>query len=161
MSLKNYLNHSFFNTIDKKIKFTNFTYFNFLCLKHEIINDSYCKECKQNICDKCINEHSNHQVISFTNIGLSDIEKNEVNKSIIIFENNINNMNKNIQNFVNKLKSLKGNELIYKNDNLNNYKKYYIDYINTLSQNMQITKFIELIDFSQIICEYNPKRLNK
>ena len=34
----------------------------------------YCKNCKLNICEKCLNQHSSHQFIHFSKIGLNDEE---------------------------------------------------------------------------------------
>ena len=60
ISWDEYFNHPFFNQDIQLFKFN--------CDKHSKIINNYCKECKKNICDICIKEHSNHNIIPFNNI---------------------------------------------------------------------------------------------
>ena len=122
------------------------------------MKDSYCINCKINICNDCLNEHYKHHIISFEDIGLNDKEKEEINESIKNFENNIEQMKNNLKRFINQIKEIKNNKNIYENDYLNNYKKFYINYINDLSENLNVFNFIDLINFSKIICKYEIKR---
>ena len=52
ISWDEYFNHPFFN------QYINIQLFKFNCDKHSKIINNYCKECKKNICDNCIKEHS-------------------------------------------------------------------------------------------------------
>ena len=72
ISWDEYFNHPFFNDN-----------FGFNCFKHSKIINYYCKECKKNICDNCIKEHSNHNIIPFYQIGLND---NEIKRIENIFK---------------------------------------------------------------------------
>ena len=58
ISWDEYFNHPFF-------KQDNIELFKFNCDKHSKIVNNYCKECKKNICDNCLNEHSTHKIIPF------------------------------------------------------------------------------------------------
>jgi len=51
----------------------------------------FCKECKKNICDNCLNEYSIHTIIPFFQIGLND---NEIKRMKNIFKNIDNILNK-------------------------------------------------------------------
>ena len=73
ISLNDYLNHSFFQNNDNSKG-----QFNFLCDFHSNNQvDFYCKNCKKNICEKCLNQHliNNHQIIHFSEIGLCNEKK--------------------------------------------------------------------------------------
>ena len=76
----------------------------------------------------------------------------------------------NIEKIINKIKLIKGNEFIYENDEKNNYKKYYIDVLEMMNDQIKNKTNIDLIDLNllknkknDIICEYNIKNedLNK
>ena len=84
--------------------------------------------CKLNICEKCINQHSSHQFIHFSKIGLNNEEINQIDILFKEIEKNIKSFNKlknDIQSFLNEMKLIKENKSIYENDEKNNYKKYY------------------------------------
>jgi serine/threonine protein kinase len=50
-----YFNHSFFKQLS-----------NFECNKHFKQFNYYCKSCKLNICDDCLEGHNNDEIISFS-----------------------------------------------------------------------------------------------
>ena len=59
-----------------------------------------------NICDDCIKEHSQHQYIQFSKIGLNNKEKEKFNNLKKEIENNLNIFNKikgDIENIINKI----------------------------------------------------------
>ena len=59
------------------------------------------------------------------------------------------------------MKSIKENRRIYENDEENNYKKYYIDIlkkINNQLENKLNINFINLKENNYIICEYDIKK---
>ncbi len=93
ISWEDYFNHPFFKEKNENNEDNTFTFqdFNFLCNQHNQYYDSYCFNCKKNVCKLCLGEHQLHKIILFTNIGLnkSEIEKyeklkNEINNNLMI-----------------------------------------------------------------------------
>ena len=110
-----YFNHDFFKQ--------NPIQFNFICNLHLKQINYYCKNCKKNICNDCINLHCSHQYILFSKIGLSNKELNEFEKIYLEIENNLKKFNiikANITNIMNKIK-IEENKNIYEHDIINNY----------------------------------------
>ena len=73
---------------------------------------------------------------------------------------NINSFNQ-IKKFINNIKSIKDNSSIYNNDDKNNYKKYYIDILGKLNNQLEnkLNKiYSNLIGNNYIICEYDIKK---
>ena len=117
ISWDEYFNHSFFTKYN-----INFPHFNFNCKLHNKELNYYCYNCKLNICDKCIKEHQNHEIISFSNIGLNQFEINKMDNLIQLINNNQNKFNKlkeNIIQLLDKIKLNKENCDIFENDNSN------------------------------------------
>ena len=147
ISLNDYLNHSFFQNNDNSKG-----QFNFLCDFHSNNQvDFYCKNCKKNICEKCLNQHliNNHQIIHFSEIGLCNEEKNKfknimkkIEKNMVLF----NKMKNDIQLLIDKMKLIKENNTIFKNDQKNNFKKYYIDFLSSMKEKIKIEKNLIIID---------------
>jgi len=156
LSWEEYFNHPFFKQENN--------IFNFKCKFHNQNMIHYCKNCKLNICEKCLNQHSSHQFIHFSNIGLNNEEINQIDILFKGIEKNINSFNQlknEIQSFLNEMKIIKENISIYENDEKNNYKKYYIDIlkkINNQLENKININFINLKGNNFIICEYNIKK---
>ena len=75
--------------------------------------------------------------IPFNKIGLND---NKIKRIENIFKeinskaNKFNKMKKDIKELLIKIKSIKENQLIYKNDIDNNYKEYYIKYLENINK---------------------------
>ncbi len=63
-----FFNHSFFK--DNNI----YPKFDFNCNIHNKIIGGYCKNYKMNICEECLNNHINHNIIDLNKIGMSDEE---------------------------------------------------------------------------------------
>ena len=127
----------------------NYPQFNFKCDLHLKSLNSYCKNCKKNICNDCLNDHSQHQIISFSEIGLTNEEIKKLDKLKQNIENNLNIFMKiliNIEKIINEIKLIKGNEFIYENDEKNNYKKYYIDALEMMNEQIKNKTNIDLID---------------
>ena len=82
ISWEEYFNHSFFEQKKK---------FNFICENHSKIFQFYCKNCKKNISNDCLNDHSQHQIISFSEIGLTNEERKKLDDLKQEIENNLNN----------------------------------------------------------------------
>ena len=164
ISWKDYFNHSFF----KQENLFNYPQFDFKCKLHNQNVIFYCKNCKKNICENCINEHSNHKIIPFSQIGLNDEEKIQYNNLTQQVENNLNNLFNqinNLHNMLNKMIFIKDNYSIYENDSKNNYKTFYLDILNRINEqlkNMKINLIYLNIDKNKINnnyikCEYNIK----
>ena len=75
LSWEQYFNHKFFE--QDKVKQKEL-FFNFKCQKHLKDVDSYCQNCKLNICESCLDEHKNHNTIPFNNIGLNNDEIKQI-----------------------------------------------------------------------------------
>ena len=158
-----YFNHNFFNY--------NPIQFNYICNLHSKQINYYCKNCKKNICNDCINIHSSHQYIHFSKIGLNNKELNELEKIYLEIENNLTKFNKiknDIKNIMNKIKT-EENKNIYEDDIINNFKRYYINNLNLMKENISLEN-INLIDLTSsqintsissinnnnyILCEYD------
>ena len=167
LSWDQYFNHNFFkvDNLDNK----NLINFNFNCNIHSHNVNFYCQNCQLNICQYCLDKHNEHKIIPFNNIGLNNDEINKIEKLLQEIENKINYFNtiKNkIQSIYHKLKLIKENINIYDNDSNNNYKKYYIDILESINiqlQNKLNINFLNLNEENNILCEYNIKseELNK
>ena len=164
ISWEDYFNHSFFKKVFPK-KRIEFPQFDFVCKKHLDYFNYYCTKCKCNICEKCKNEHGTHQIISFSEIGLNDLELEETENLLKEIEDNLkslNNIKSNIENIMNKIKTINENNEIYKNDSKSNYKKYYINCLKFINEEIKIrdnVNYIELEDTNIKInncieCEY-------
>ena len=91
---------------DKSHFIINYDKKNSICEIHFESYNSYCKICKKNLCMKCEKEHLNHEKIYFGNI-LPDIDENK--KGIKELEKSIKQLNININEIIEKLKSFKEN----------------------------------------------------
>ena len=141
ISWTDYFNHHFFKvkTIIKPI----LPNFNFICPNHSKIIGAYCKSCKQNICEYCMNNHhpSIHQVIPFYEIGLTNVEVNKIKFYRNEIEHNIKILNKiknDIDTLFKKMELIKINTSIYDNDYKNNFKSYFIECLNIIKENSKI-----------------------
>ena len=151
ISWNDYFNHPFFkknNTIKKDEIHFNLPQFNFLCSKHSKEFESYCNNCKCNLCEMCFNEHNSHKIIPFCNIGLTNVESNLIKKLIGQIDENLNYFNKmknDIQNLFNKMEKIKDNSSIYFDDTVNNYKEFYIECLNVMNNQIQNFKNFEKV----------------
>ena len=139
ISWEEYFNHPFF------INQINLPSFDIICKNHSKELKAYCSNCKCNICVDCLETHpgNTHNVIFFTNIGLSENEKKEIDKLIKEIDININSFNQ-IKKFINNIKSIKDNSSIYNNDDKNNYKQYSIQCLNIIKENIMKIENISL-----------------
>ena len=89
---------------------------NYICNKHNQIFVKYCNNCKIDLCFSCINEHKNHELISYED-KLLDIKelRNKMNNLNMV----INKFKLNLEEIINKLKKLQDNLDIYYNINNN------------------------------------------
>ena len=158
ISWDEYFNHPFFQ---QELSF-NYPIFDFKCNLHNQNITYFCKTCKLNICEKCLNQHSSHKFIHFSKIGLNNEEVNKINYLMEDIKNNLNHFKEqlnNIQDLINQMKLIKENLDIYDNNSKYNYKNYYIDILRIMNNQLK-NKDINLIDLKQnnyIICEYDIK----
>ena len=132
ISWDDYFNHSFFKKDPQ---------FEFNCKIHSKIIGGYCLNCKNNICEECFNNHLNHNMISFNKIGMNEEEKKmseNLIKEIEININKINKMKEDLSLFVGKFKDIKENINIYENDDKNNFKRYYMKYLEIMKDKSKI-----------------------
>ena len=132
ISWEDYFNHSFFN---------KYPQFEFKCKNHSKINEGYCLKCKKNICEECLNEHLNDDIIPLNKIGMNEKEKIKIENLIKEIEINIDKMKKmkeDITLFINKIKNINENTNIYENDDKNNFKEYYIKYLEIIKDKSKI-----------------------
>ena len=147
LSWEEYFNHKFFKKEDNN---KNIPFFNFKCQKHSKNLNFYCYNCKLNICEYCLKEHNNHKIIPFYNIGLNEEEIKRFEILFIEIEKKINSFNQlknDIQSFFNKMKLIKENISIYKSDEENNFKKYYINILETI--NSQLENKLNIINLKE------------
>ena len=158
-SWENYFKHPFFyEERQKKLYYEK--NFNYLCEKHSIQFNSYCKTCNYNICNKCIKDHYSHKIIPFKYIGFNKSELKQIKASIKQFEDYIDKFKRDIKNYFEKMNTLINDyNSIYENDMINNYKIYYINQLNYIGEFISIPNLINLFDINinEIICEYNIK----
>ena len=118
--------------------------FNFKCISHSKIYNSYCKTCKINICNIC-SGHSSHQVISFSKLGMTN---NEINKMEILLKNFDENIRKtdvvkrNIKSFFDQAKLNNSNTSIYENDTKNNFIKFYIQWLENANKKIKVNQIL-------------------
>ena len=102
--------------------------------------DSYCKECKLNLCDNCLPLHQNHSITKF------EIDINPINKDL----NEIKEKIKDIKAIVNELKHYfdEGLKIIetYYNIEKDITEKYEL--LKTTLKNYQVIKTINLLSNS-------------
>ena len=150
ISWEEYFNHPFFK---QNVFELNLPQIKFICEIHSQNINIYCKTCKLNICNHCLSEHNKHEIIPFSKIGLTNeeiIQIENINKEIKENLNKLNRMKSNITFLLNQMKLIKENNSIYDNDLLNNYKIYYLDYLKLMNEQIKIEENIKLIDLNNI-----------
>ena len=157
ISWEKYFEHSFFQINSNQIQIINqsnqlnLPIFNLKCEKHsnkDLIG--YCPVCKCNICLICYHEHSSkyHKVILFSQIGFTQDELNQINDLIEQIENNIKKLTE-INNFIQNIKSIKENCLIYENDKENNFKIYSIECLKIINDKFKFEENIKIPKLSK------------
>ena len=145
ISWNNYFQHSFFNNYSNYN--LNLPLFNCKCNIHSKDYYAYCSNCKQNICNMCLNEHNKHNIILFSKIGLSQNEIKQfdnIMKEIEININKIIDIKNEINKFISDIKLINDNCSIYENDNNNNYKYYSIKCLNIINDKLKLKEIITL-----------------
>ena len=145
ISWEEYYDHLFFK-VEDNIKNPEF---NFNCKIHSKNISDYCVTCKNNICEDCHNNHLNHNIISISEIGMSEEEINKTQNLINDLETNISKINKIKEEmilFFNQIKNIKDNTLIYKNDENNNFKNFYIKSLETIKDKLKEVENFNIIN---------------
>ena len=128
---------------DSNHKIINYNDKEYICNIHNEKYNSYCKECKKNICMFCENNHNDHELIYYGKLIIEDnkiIKKmEEIKKEIDIFNNNLK------EKLIKLIKIIENIEEYYKIiDNI------ITNYINNKKRNYHI-----LININKIINENN------
>ena len=150
ISWDNYFKHSFFDNKSNESSQSNqliqndlyiLPFYNLKCKTHSKNYNSYCTNCKCNICDLCLKQHSSHKVFPFYKIGITDYELIQFNSIISQIETNMNIISKirnEITKFIKDVKSIQENNNVFGNDNQNNYKYYSIQCLNFINEKIKV-----------------------
>ena len=148
--------HLFINNSNKHtlVKYINrFCY----CKLHNINFISYCKTCKNNLCQLCEEEHNKkHDIILFKQIMPNSDKINEIKNEIELEKSLLDEYEQNIQNLINYTSIYLKNKLSESNmiydtilhflDNLNNYQNINnINNINIKKINKDLNKYYDNI----------------
>ncbi len=144
ISWNDYFNHSFFKINNNNL----FPKFEFNCNIHNKIFGGYCKNCKMNVCEECLNNHINHNFIDLNKIGMNDEEILKTDQLIKEIEINMLKMHKIKQDMSSFLNKIKLNKEVINDDN-NNFKKYYIEYLEIIKEKLKIEDNIKMIDLNK------------
>ena len=142
---------------EKSHKIINYDEKDYICIEHNERYKYYCPQCKVNICQNCESKHKNHN-ISNLNLYNKNQLLNELNK----FEKDIDNLNKNISEIIDKFLDFKYKINLYKGIMENMTNKY-----EDKNLNFQIKENIkEILDFkncisNDILTIINEKYINK
>ena len=137
ISWEEYFDHPFFNSNLSVLK----------CKKHSKDFIGYCPKCKHNVCIICFHEHSskNHKVILSNEIKFSENEIKQIDDLKNQIENNIKKyleIKEEIRKFIDNVKLIKENKLIYNNENENNFKNYTIEYLKIIKDKLKLDEEI-------------------
>ena len=144
---EDYLNNIFFRQMNKDKE----EIFNIKCKKHLNYFSSFCENCKKNICDLCAQDHLEHKLIHFNEIGLNDFEIYTLKLLMKQINQNIQNLIKlkdDINTVLQNFQKIKTNCDIFQIDHKNNFKNYYFDLLNLIKEKSQFYHF-DLIDLSK------------
>ena len=123
----------------------------FICLKHNVNYNSFCKTCRKNICKECSDtEHKNHFISQFYELLLSNEEIIQLKNSI---DNEVNDINSFLIETFNKwIKELqeKFNELIENLKYKNQLYNFLINFYETKEFNYQNIYNIKIVAQNQL-----------
>ena len=127
---------------DKSHKIINYDEKNYICIEHNERYKYYCPQCKVNICQYCESKHKNHNISN-----LNPYNKNQLLNELNKFEKDIDNLNKNISEIIDKFLDFKYKINLYKGIIENMTNKY-----EDKNLNFQIQENIkEILDFKNCI----------
>ena len=87
---------------DKSHKIINYDEKDYICIEHNERYKYYCPQCKVNICQYCESKHKNHNISN-----LNPYNKNQLLNELNKFEKDIDNLNKNISEIIDKFLDFK------------------------------------------------------
>ena len=131
----------------------------FHCTKHHELYNSYCRNCKEELCLCCEKNHNTHEIIYF---GQIMPEESEINNKIQILKDYIDQFNDIIQNLIIKLNTIKINIEEYYKTNLeiiNLYKSKKRNYVIISIINEAINNFV-IKDLYNITTDKNINEKN-
>ena len=141
---------------DKNHNVINYDNKNYICEEHNKGYESYCEDCKKNLCKKCeLNNHSKHKIKRFCSLNPDDMSlKNYIKK----LKEKIKKLKYQIREIINKLNKVIDNFDIYYNISkniLNNFNKENINYeilynINNISNNPILQEINDIINDKNI-----------
>ena len=67
--------------IKEEHSFINFKDVGTMCNEHKLYYQSYCKNCKRNICKDCYQNHGGHKIVNYNTLYISDLEMEDFNKN--------------------------------------------------------------------------------
>ena len=105
-----------------------------------------------NVCEECLNNHINHNFIDLNKIGMNDEEILKTDQLIKEIEINMLKMHKIKQDMSSFLNKIKLNKEVINDDN-NNFKKYYIEYLEIIKEKLKIEENIIMIDLNKSLGE--------
>ena len=131
---------------------------NYICKSHSRYYDSYCEDCKKNICIICYQDHDKHKKISYGNILP---KSSELSGTLNNITKAINSLNNNINEIINKLKEIKNNLSIYlklKTKLINNFNYKNINYeiiynLNNIYEKDNIINKLDIVNNSNNIIQ--------
>ena len=114
---------------DKTHHTINYDHKNYICNKHNERFVKYCNKCKTDLCLSCINEHENHELISYED---QIIDINKLRNKMGNLKKVIDKLKMNLEEIIKKFNKLKDNLDTYYNINdniinnceINEYKNY-------------------------------------
>ena len=121
----------------------NYDIYYSICRTHLESYNSYCKNCRKNLCMKCEKDHIKHEKIYFRNI-LPNPNEIRINNSEL--HKDINELNENIEDIIDKLTAYK--------ENINKFYAIYTDIIknvDTNNINYEILSNLNEINNNQVI----------
>ena len=137
-----YLNHPFFKV--KNYSNQNelkLPYFNFICIEHNKQIIAYCVDCQKNICENCLKKHTGHTHFFFSEIGITQYEKDNIEYLLKELDKKIQKLIQIKSDYERFLKMVKIKDInIFKNDIKNNFKNYTIQSLEIINQKINIDK---------------------
>ena len=138
------------NIIDYDIK-------DYICFEHNETYKYYCSECKKNICSKCEPTHKSHNISAFKSHN-----KRQLLDEVYKFNNDIYNLEKSINEIIEKFLDFKYKINLYKEllkDMINNYEDKNLNY-QTIQNINEILNFKNCIS-NDILTIINESDINK
>ena len=117
------------------------------CALHSKEYISYCKTCNINLCEKCENNHLDHNILLYKKIMPNEIKKNEI-------KNYIKNTSDKIKDYIEKIKM---NSTQY----INRFLKNLSSYIYLLNKLNDLIKNLKNYQNIKTITDLNIKKLDK